>query len=92
MLDYVYYIPSVAQIILPQFDVATLKASDAVLKGVSAVFVTLGVGAPSRLPRTEEGKLELMTVDCLLPAALADAAQRAGVRHFSLLTAGMPCL
>lgn len=52
-----------------------------------ACFVTLGVGAPSKLPSGEEGKKELMRVDCEVPYALARAAKLAGVPHFALLTA-----
>eukprot|EP01062_Namystynia_karyoxenos_P025925 TRINITY_DN202_c0_g1_i2.p2 TRINITY_DN202_c0_g1~~TRINITY_DN202_c0_g1_i2.p2 ORF type:complete len:248 (+),score=77.64 TRINITY_DN202_c0_g1_i2:100-843(+) len=54
---------------------------------VAACFVTMGVGAPSKLPKGEEGKQELMRIDCDVPAAFGAAAKAAGVRHFSLLGA-----
>eukprot|EP01062_Namystynia_karyoxenos_P025924 TRINITY_DN202_c0_g1_i1.p1 TRINITY_DN202_c0_g1~~TRINITY_DN202_c0_g1_i1.p1 ORF type:complete len:280 (+),score=87.82 TRINITY_DN202_c0_g1_i1:102-842(+) len=54
---------------------------------VAAAFVTLGIGATSKLPPGPEGKQELMRVDCDIPAAFGAAAKAAGVRHFSLLGA-----
>eukprot|EP01062_Namystynia_karyoxenos_P025928 TRINITY_DN202_c0_g1_i5.p2 TRINITY_DN202_c0_g1~~TRINITY_DN202_c0_g1_i5.p2 ORF type:complete len:287 (+),score=116.05 TRINITY_DN202_c0_g1_i5:104-862(+) len=53
---------------------------------VHSCFVCLGVGAPSKLPKGEEGKRELMRIDCELPAQFAEAAKAAGAAHFSLLT------
>lgn len=70
-------------------DEASLAGVDGVLaeNKVNAVFVTLGVGAPSGLPKGDEGKNELMRVDCLLPTSFLTAAKKANVQHASLLTA-----
>lgn len=57
------------------------------LQNTDTLFITLGVGAPSNLPRSEEGKQELLRVDCLIPTAFASVAKIAGVPHVSLLTA-----
>jgi hypothetical protein len=65
------------------------EAAAAHFAGVDSVFLALGVGAPSKLPRGEAGQTELMRVDCLVPTAFARAAKQAHVPHVSLLTAGM---
>lgn len=57
---------------------------------VNTIFLTLGVGAPSKLPSGEKGKNELLRVDCTLPSQFAEAAKEAGVKHVSLLTAVSP--
>lgn len=54
---------------------------------VDAVFVTMGVGAPSQF-KGEEGAAHLTRVDVTLPTACARGARASGsVKHFSILTA-----
>lgn len=70
---------------MPDGGGAALSASaEAILRdnAVDAIFVTMGVGRPSKVDEAE-----LQKVDVELPAAFASAAKQAGVRHCSLLTA-----
>lgn len=69
-------------------DMAKLGELQAMLteNDVNTVFVTMGVGAPSKLPRGEEGKEELHRVDCVLPSQFLASAQKANVRSAVLLT------
>lgn len=54
---------------------------------VDAVFVTMGVGAPSQF-KGEEGAAHLTRVDVTLPTACARGARASGsVKHVSILTA-----
>jgi hypothetical protein len=50
--------------------------------GCDSVFMTLGVGAPSKV-----SKEELKRVDYSMPVALLQVAAQAGVRHASVMTA-----
>jgi hypothetical protein len=59
-------------------------------QNTDALFITLGVGAPSKLPRSDEGKHELLRVDCLVPTAYAAVAKSNGVPLVSILTAAGP--
>lgn len=53
---------------------------------VNTIFVTLGVGQPSKLPKAT-GKEELMRVDCTLPTRFFQSAKAADVGTVALLTA-----
>lgn len=74
---------------MPDMTEQAAEASAVHFAGVDSVFLALGVGAPSKLPRGSEGQAELMRVDCLVPTAFAHAALQARVPHVSLLTAGL---
>ena len=52
----------------------------------SALFITMGVGAPSKT-KGQAGADILERVDVTLPSACARGAKRAGVKHVSILTA-----
>lgn len=53
----------------------------------SALFITMGVGAPSKT-NGQAGADILERVDVTLPSACARGAKAAGVKHSSILTAG----
>jgi nucleoside-diphosphate-sugar epimerase len=65
------------------FEAACAAALGAAPK-VDALFVALGVGAPSQKPYVTEA--EFRRIDELLPSACARGAQAAGVKHVSILT------
>jgi len=82
--------PNITQHIVPMDDESALESACAgVIREASAssLFISMGVGAPSKTPG-QEGADILKRVDVALPSACARGAKAAGcVQHVSILTA-----